>query len=137
MDTLIDIVIHDAYCDLQSLYLCSHSSQTGLGWNWLLDRTYNSIIIRNQRGKKKCMSSHWLPYHAKWRITNWIPCLIYLLYMMHILTYKLYTTARIPVRQVLVETGCFIEHKTLLSFEIKMERNALVLINCHTMRNEG
>ena len=43
--------------------------------------------------------------------------------MMHILTYKLYTTARIPVRQVLVETGCFSEHGSLsVSLGINVER---------------
>ena len=32
LDTMFDIlVVHDAYCDLQSLYHCSHSSPIGLG----------------------------------------------------------------------------------------------------------
>ena len=35
--------------------------------------------------------------------------------MMHIVTYKACTSAHIPARQVLVETGCFTEHGTLLS----------------------
>ena len=32
LDTMFDIlVVHDAYCDLQSLYNCSYSSPIGLG----------------------------------------------------------------------------------------------------------
>ena len=43
--------------------------------------------------------------------------------MMHsIVTYKVCTSARIPVRQVLVETGCLPEHGMLLSLGIKVER---------------
>jgi hypothetical protein len=34
----------------------------------------------------------------------------------------LQTSARIPARQVLVETGCLLEHGTLLSLGIKVER---------------
>ena len=31
LDTMLDIVVHDAYCDLQSLLHCSYSSQIVLG----------------------------------------------------------------------------------------------------------
>jgi hypothetical protein len=43
-------------------------------------------------------------------------------YSMNIVTYKVCTSARIPVRQVCIESGCFKEHVTLLSFGIKVER---------------
>ena len=43
-----------------------------------------------------------------------------------------------PITQVLVKTGRSIEHGRLISFGIKVERrNTWVLIDCHTMRNEG
>jgi hypothetical protein len=137
---MLDIVVHDAYCDLQSLYHCSYPTQTGLRLKCLLHKTCFAIIIWNQSGKKKCMSSHWLSsYHAKWRLCNWIPCLI-VLYMMHIVTYKFYTSARILRRQVWIETGCSKEHVTLLSLVIKVEsRNAcefsLTAIPCEMKGN--
>ena len=42
--------------------------------------------------------------------------------MMHIVTYKVCPPARIPVRYVLVETGCSSKHAILLSLRVKVER---------------
>ena len=42
--------------------------------------------------------------------------------MMHIGTYKACTAARIPARKVYIETGCTLEHITLLLLGIKVER---------------